>query len=148
MIDPILIPLHVPFRTLSTLQNATIPLASQPSVVSKERAREFMSYFPDVVREVMERVKKASNPEIANHVVRVSNKLINDRLGFVGNVSRLIPGSSIQLSRGQEVPWHDRSPGVRDAGPKGPVDGGEFEAGFASRLDGRIRKFYLWIGVK
>lgn len=30
-----------------------------------------MSYFPDVVREVMERVKKLSNPEIANHIVRV-----------------------------------------------------------------------------
>lgn len=73
-IDPFLIPFLVPFRTLSTLQNATIPLASQPSVVSKERAREFMSYFPDVVREVMERVKKNSNPEIANHVVRVRNK--------------------------------------------------------------------------
>lgn len=46
--------------------------------MSKERAREFMSYFPDVVREIMERVKKNSNQEIGNHVVKVRiNVLIN-----------------------------------------------------------------------
>lgn len=67
-----------PFRrTLSTLQNTSIPLASQATIVSKERAREFMSYFPDIVREVMERVKKNSNQEIGNHVVKVRSKSTN-----------------------------------------------------------------------
>lgn len=37
-----------------------------------------MSYFPDIVREVMERVKKNSNQEIATHVVKVRLNLFQN----------------------------------------------------------------------
>lgn len=123
------------------MQNSTVPLANQAAILSKERAREFMSYFPDIVGAVMERVKKNSNQEIGNHVVRVRE--IHRKCESIHCTKiNFFAGSSVQCSGWQKVSWNDCSASLRDNRPQGSIDGGELETRLFAGLVGRIRKYF------
>lgn len=59
------------FRFLSTL-NYSVPLAANSTAVSKDECREFMSVFPDLVRDLTEKAKKYDSKDASNWLARVS----------------------------------------------------------------------------
>uniref|UniRef100_A0A6M2DRV7 Farnesyl pyrophosphate synthase n=1 Tax=Xenopsylla cheopis TaxID=163159 RepID=A0A6M2DRV7_XENCH len=58
-------------RCLSTLTPASLPLAANGTAVSKEEARRFMSFFPDIVRELTESQKHKDAGDIHRWMSKV-----------------------------------------------------------------------------
>ncbi|KAF7274745.1 farnesyl pyrophosphate synthase isoform X2 [Rhynchophorus ferrugineus] len=56
---------------LSTIQRTMVNSNPSPSLVSKEQSREFMSIFPDIVRELTEAGRSQELPEVMRKFARV-----------------------------------------------------------------------------
>lgn len=56
-------------RTLSTI-NRSVPVVANSTAVSKEESREFMSVFPDLVRDITEKAKKYDSKDASRWLAR------------------------------------------------------------------------------
>ena len=62
------------YRTLSTANhthNHPVPVAINKTAVSKDESREFMSVFPDLVRDLSEMTKKYDHHQASKWLIKV-----------------------------------------------------------------------------
>jgi len=59
-------------RSLSTLSAPTVPLAVNGKVATKDESRDFMSVFPDIVRDLTETGRHLDIPDATKWFAKVS----------------------------------------------------------------------------
>jgi len=59
-------------RSLSTLSTPTVPLAVSGTVATKDESRDFMSVFPDIVRDLTETGRHLDIPDATKWFAKVS----------------------------------------------------------------------------
>jgi hypothetical protein len=60
------------YRSLSTLSTPTVPVAISGTLATKDESRDFMSVFPDIVRDLTETGRHLDIPDATKWFAKVS----------------------------------------------------------------------------